>query len=286
MARRVPLAFAVFLLCLAGCRTPRPVPPQAGPPAPPAAPPVAPPAITETPPPPDAGEAGAPTLPPPAAPAEPIRFVKVSPLREGVWLFSSGETGGHTESNGLIVQEQGRVVLIDLPESEETTAKLLEWVQAELRQPISRAILTHADESGLSGTPVLQRRGIPTVALASTCARAAALGRPRPTSLGELAPGGSIRVGSVELFHPGPANGFDQATVWLREARVLFGGSAVKSATATELEQGADLQAWPAAIRRLLQRYPDATVVVPGRGAPGGPELLHHTLRLLAASAR
>jgi arylsulfatase A-like enzyme len=46
----------------------------------------------------------------------------------------------------------------------------------------------------------------------------------------------------------------------------------------------ADLEAWPRSLAALEQALPDARLVVPGHGAPGGPELLRHTHDLLAAA--
>ncbi len=48
----------------------------------------------------------------------------------------------------------------------------------------------------------------------------------------------------------------------------------------------ADLVAWPQAIRRVIERFPDATTVVPGHGAPGGFELLTHTRDLVDGASK
>jgi metallo-beta-lactamase class B len=45
----------------------------------------------------------------------------------------------------------------------------------------------------------------------------------------------------------------------------------------------ADVKQYPASIRRVLERYPKAELVVPGHGDVGGRELLEHTLALFAA---
>ena len=45
------------------------------------------------------------------------------------------------------------------------------------------------------------------------------------------------------------------------------------------------LAAWPATLDSLLVRFPDARIVVPGHGAPGGPELIRHTKALLSEAA-
>ena len=47
----------------------------------------------------------------------------------------------------------------------------------------------------------------------------------------------------------------------------------------------ADIDSWPVTIEKVLKRYGDANIVVPGHGAHGGTELLSHTLNLLRANS-
>ena len=72
---------------------------------------------------------------------------------------------------------------------------------------------------------------------------------------------------------------------WIPDAGVLFGGDAVRSRSLGYTEE-ADLQAWPATITALKDAYGDARILVPGHGAPGGPELLDGTLALLEDASR
>jgi glyoxylase-like metal-dependent hydrolase (beta-lactamase superfamily II) len=71
--------------------------------------------------------------------------------------------------------------------------------------------------------------------------------------------------------------------VWVPEAKVLFGGCAVREAATSSAGNtaDADMASWPEAIRRVRARYPEAEVVVPGHGEPGDAELLDHTIELL-----
>jgi hypothetical protein len=46
----------------------------------------------------------------------------------------------------------------------------------------------------------------------------------------------------------------------------------------------ADVAAWPASVGRVIARYGGAARVVPGHGAPGGVQLLTHTLALAEAA--
>jgi glyoxylase-like metal-dependent hydrolase (beta-lactamase superfamily II) len=102
-------------------------------------------------------------------------------------------------------------------------------------------------------------------------------------SLAITKPGDAEWVGSVEVFYPGPGHSRDNVMVWVSAARVLFGGCAVKSAASMSLGNlaDADTRAWPDAVHRVMDRYREAAVVVPGHGAEGTQELFTHTLELL-----
>ena len=68
---------------------------------------------------------------------------------------------------------------------------------------------------------------------------------------------------------------------------VLFGGCMIRSAADTSLGNVADADrpAWPASMRRLIDRYgARVRIVVPGHGEAAGPELLGHTLALAEAA--
>ena len=43
----------------------------------------------------------------------------------------------------------------------------------------------------------------------------------------------------------------------------------------------ANIEQWPVSAKKVLEKYPDADVVIPGHGKWGGIELLEHTLGLL-----
>jgi metallo-beta-lactamase class B len=237
----------------------------------------------------------APTVPavskPPApqrqspAPAAPRRLEIVA-LGSDVWLHTSWDEQTGEPANGLIVREPQRLVLVDVPVSAGATHELLGWAEQELKQPVSRVIITHATRYHLAGARVLEDQRIPLMALAPTATHWAALGGSRPNSVGDLAPGASVRIGTIELYYPALSHRPDAATVWLRDLRLLYGSCIVTAQTATTVTAltPAARQTWAAAIRRMIQRYPEATIIVPESGAAGARELLHLSLRLLATA--
>jgi glyoxylase-like metal-dependent hydrolase (beta-lactamase superfamily II) len=43
----------------------------------------------------------------------------------------------------------------------------------------------------------------------------------------------------------------------------------------------ANMKAWPKSVQAVLEKYPDALVVIPGHGRHGDISLLYHTIELL-----
>ncbi|MHC5062370.1 MAG: subclass B1 metallo-beta-lactamase [Planctomycetota bacterium] len=210
----------------------------------------------------------------------------VRSLAPGVWLHVSSRElpeWGPVPSNGLIVSTTEGAVLVDTAWSNEQTELLFDWAREEL-DGVRAIVITHFHEDRLGGLAAARKAGIPSYASAKTIELAAADGWPAidhslstQTSLEQLGIAG-------EFFFPGPAHSADNAVVYLEESAVLFGGCPVRSASAQSMGNLADasLATWPEAISRLLQRYPDVRIVVPGHGEPGDKQLLTHTLELLA----
>ena len=226
----------------------------------------------------------------PSAADVPLGEVRLRQIRPDVWVHVSKwqfDDGSVFPVNGFIVREGDGLLLIDPAWGEDATEALLDAVDAEIGQPIRRAIVTHFHDDRVLGAPVLERRGIPVFGTPRTRQLAAAEGNVVPSdSLTGLAVAGSaVSVGPVEVFYPGAGHAPDNIVVYVPDARVLYGGCAIYEASQQTAGYvgDADLRSWPEAIRRIQERYPDAEVVVPGHGVPGGPELLDRTVAILAA---
>ena len=134
---------------------------------------------------------------------------------------------------------------------------------------------------------VLAAAGIKVLAHPLTLKLSAQGGGPVPKhSLSGLdKPGNTATVGSVEVLYPGAGHAPDNIMVWLPEQKILYGGCAIRELATDSLGNTADgdLASWPKAIKLAQDRYSTAEVVIPGHGAPGGPELLAHMHQLFAA---
>ncbi|WP_426756520.1 subclass B1 metallo-beta-lactamase [Myxococcus sp. Y35] len=208
--------------------------------------------------------------------------VSVHQLAPGVWRHVTvvdTERFGRVYTNGLIVEDGETSLLVDTGWDARQGALLLSWARDTLRRPVRAAVVTHYHTDRLGGVPALVPHGIPVHGLEETARIAAALDLPGPSETFTE----SQSMGPLELFFPGAGHAKDNVVVWHRESGVLFGGCFVKDATSKDLGnlEDADVGAWPASLQRVRQRFPEARVVIPGHGQPGGPELLSHTEALL-----
>ena len=225
----------------------------------------------------------------PSADEIPLGNVRLRQIRDGVWVHVATQAFGGAvyPSNGLIVRDGDGLLLVDPAWGSENTAALLVAIEAEIGLPVRRAISTHFHDDRVAGVDTLEAAGVTTFGTPLTRRLAAAEGNEVPTRIldGLAEPGDAIRIGPVEVFYPGPGHAPDNLVVYVPEVRVLFGGCAIHESARRTAGNVADanLETWPTSIRRVQLRYPEAEIVVPGHGVPGGPELLDHTITVVGA---
>jgi metallo-beta-lactamase class B len=211
--------------------------------------------------------------------------VDIEPLHDRVFVHRSTDANG-VPSNGLIVKSPGGLVLIDTAWTEAQTEVILRYGDSVLHQEWIGAVITHDHGDRAGGLGALFRRGIPVAAVDLTVAKMERRGVHGVTKLFAAATGVYKADRGFEAFFPGPGHAPDNIVVKIDE--VVFGGCLIKSTAARDLgfTDDANLAAWPAAVRRVSERY-GKTTVVPGHG-PVDPTggVYEHTLKLLAAPQR
>ncbi len=210
----------------------------------------------------------------------------VQRLSPGVWLhvsLSSDQGAGPVAANGLLVTTGELSVMVDTGWTPRQARQLLDWAAGTLGQPVEHVILTHSHPDRAGGLLALRDREVIIHGHAGTAKRTERDGKGIVDWTFEFEERVELGGETVELFYPGPGHAQDNIVVWLPRRGVLFAGCLVKSATAQDLgyRGDADLARWPLAVRRIIEHYRDAVVVVPGHGKPRGVELLSHTMELL-----
>ncbi len=215
--------------------------------------------------------------------------VRLEPLMPGVWMHVSYNDykGSRISANGLVVQEGDTLFLIDSAWGDENTKTLLELIEREIGLPVYSAVATHFHEDRTAGARLMQERGIPFFASAATRRLTEAAGATPPAQtldISERARGRTV-LGPMVILYPGAGHTEDNLVVWLPDHKIIFGGCAVRAAGSKNLGNYADgkPEEWDDAMDRVIAAFPDATMVVPGHGAVGGPDLLRHTRALALA---
>lgn len=204
------------------------------------------------------------------------------------------------------------LVMVDTPWESTGTEALLQWIRGRFGWIHITAINTHFHQDNLGGNEVLLVEDIPvygsdlTVRLLkenkSTLIRQTLqnLSDPKfkryhdaykntdikpPDHVFALKKGLTLSIGeeTVEIYYPGQAHTQDNIVVYFPKRNILFGGCMIRSLASTHIgtHSYGDFDSWPQSARNVLERYPDARIVIPGHGAWGDIRLIQHTIDLV-----
>jgi metallo-beta-lactamase class B len=215
------------------------------------------------------------------------RTVWVKSLTPEVWItcftFDAGGRFGWTPCNGLIIAGEPGPTIIDTGNNREQGDLLLQIAARVGGAPAAQAIATHYHNDRTGGIEAMHAAGIPVYAHPYSVGLAQAYGFPVPTPVRGLEKE-PVKLGPVELFYPGPGHVRDNITVWHAESSVLFGGCLLRATSDKQIGSlsDADIGAYPDAIARLIERYPERRLTIPGHGSAAG-DALEWTRKMLAA---
>jgi len=207
----------------------------------------------------------------------------IKELQNDIYLhisFSRVEGWGLVSSNGLIVVDGVKAYIIDTPWSDRDTENLVKWIK-ENNYELLGSISTHSHEDRTAGIKWLNDNSIQTYASALTNQLLNANGK----ELAEKTFDGtdfSLGDGLIEAFYPGGGHTIDNIVVWLPKSKILFGGCFVRSLASRSLGYTGEayIDKWASSVDKVLSKFPDANLVVPGHGKIGNTKLLKHTKEL------
>ncbi|MCV6623271.1 MAG: subclass B1 metallo-beta-lactamase [Cellvibrionaceae bacterium] len=208
-------------------------------------------------------------------------------LSKNVWMhtsYKSFDKWGTIPANGLIVLDEESSTLIDTAWNNAQTKTILEWAKTTLKHPITRAVFTHAHSDKMGGVETVRSYGIKTWA--------------NPHS-NDLAPSNKLLPAEFNLsfdnnnkssdispliaFKPGAGHTLDNIVVYLPDEKMLYGGCLIRPGNAKGMgnTQDGDVNSWDGSVKSIIQSFPAINSVIPTHGAPGGKELLEHTIKLV-----
>lgn len=191
---------------------------------------------------------------------------------------------GRFGSNGLVYVEDDKAIMIDTPVTDSLTALLINWFGSR-GITFTAAIPAHWHDDCLGGLKTVHAAGIYSYGLNATIELAKQNNYIPP----QIGFNDSLIVKlykkKIVCNYLGAGHTIDNIVIWIPDEKILFGGCTVKALSARGLGNtaDADLAEWPRTILKIKETYPEANIIVPGHGTPGGFELLDYTHELLVS---
>ncbi|MGE5430875.1 MAG: subclass B1 metallo-beta-lactamase [Syntrophomonadaceae bacterium] len=216
-------------------------------------------------------------------------------------------------ANSLVLKfKKNNFLLIDTPYTDEATERLVEFLKKNTRGKIKiSAINTHFHVDNLGGNGYLRKihAGVYGSDLTVKLLKERGLGKGMLESMKNLpndryytyyknkeltAPrkvfpvekGLKLTFGkdTVEVWYPGAGHTPDNVVVYYPEKKILFGGCILKAMESSSKGNlgDADVHAWKGSVEKLLEKYPEAKLVIPGHGSMGGIEIIRHTIDIVS----
>jgi metallo-beta-lactamase class B len=196
--------------------------------------------------------------------------------------YAEMEGFGRFGSNGLVYINNGEALLFDTPMTESLTKELVTWLVDSMKVKITGFVPNHWHNDCMGGLAFLQSLGIKSYANQMTIEIARSKDLPVPDSGFTSSLQLTLGDKTVYCYYLGPAHSMDNIVIWLPSEQILFAGCMIKSLDSKGLGNtvDGDLAAYPYTIDRVLEKFPNARIVIPGHGEFGGIELITHTKEL------
>lgn len=207
-------------------------------------------------------------------------------LSDHVYLhtsFLNTNDFGRVECNGMIVANEAEAIVFDTPADDESSEELIRYVAEKLQCKITAIIPTHFHEDCVAGLERFNERDIPSYASNKTIELLKIKNRKFSKPISGFDDSLTLSIGGkpVHAEYFGEGHTIDNIIGYFPEDNAIFGGCLIKASGAGKGNlEDADVSAWPSTVRKLKQKYPQAAIVIPGHGKPGGADLLDYTIEL------
>ncbi len=215
--------------------------------------------------------------------SEDIELLKLS---ENTYLHISyidTEKWGRVPANGLIYIDKNKAFIFDTPWSDAQTEVLVTFIEDSLKLKLIGFIPNHWHEDCMGGLAYIQSKKIKSYANQMTIDIAKKHSLPIP----DIGFNDSIllKLGNkkINCYYLGAAHTLDNIVVWLSEEQILFAGCILKGMKAQNIGfvGDGDINEYPNTLNKIITKFSDAKIVIPGHGAYGGIELINHNIDLV-----
>lgn len=216
--------------------------------------------------------------------------LRVERLTDHVYLHVSmlqTDNFGKVACNGLVYIKNNEALVFDTPTNDSLSELLIAWIEEDQNAAIKGLIVNHFHVDCTGGIEAFHQHGIASYGSKLTQEIAIARGE---GVVQKTFSGNTFKM----TFHNGPvaechvlgeAHTIDNIVTYLPKEKVLFGGCMIKSLTSGKgnLADATPGQ-WSRTVQHVKDAFPNASVIVPGHGKPGGTELLDYTIAMFKNS--
>ena len=231
-------------------------------------------------------------------------------IQDSVYMYTHYFPGG---CNGMFIflpNKQG--LLIDTPCENTGTESLLNWIEKNFGHLKLSVIVTGFHQDNLGGDEVLLSQNIPVYSSDLTVKLVKEKGKELkniilnsvasdkykryykayeelnltpPNKTFSIKKGLKLKYDDeiVEVYFPGESHTIDNTVVYLHKQKILFGGCMIKGLEFNNpgFIKHANMDEWPISVKKVMNRFQDCQIVVPGHGKEDGKELLPHMIKIL-----
>jgi metallo-beta-lactamase class B len=211
--------------------------------------------------------------------------VEILKIADNIYLHKSykeSEKWGRIPANGLVYVNKRKAFLFDTPWNNEQTEFLINWIEDSLKTKVVGFIPNHWHDDCMGGLSCVHSKNIKSYAHQMTIDTAIARGVLAPEygfkdSL-------KLHLGKKDIlcYYPGAAHSHDNIIIYLPTEGLLFAGCVLKGMEYKNIGFTGDgnIHEYPNTLKKILKKFPDAKIIVPGHGNYGGMELIHHNIKL------
>ena len=214
-----------------------------------------------------------------------IKPLKIEKLNNHLYIYQTYNIYNEKEysANALYLVTKKGVVLFDVPWQKSQYQVLVDSIQQKHSKKVIAVFATHSHEDRAGDLSFFNKKGIKTFATQKT--NEYLKNDKRATSNQFIKIGKTYKIGGekFKIDFVGEGHTKDNIIVWFPDYEVLDGGCLVKSSQADNLGYlgEANIEAWPASINQILEKYPKIKLVIPGHDDWQKQGHLERTLYLL-----
>ncbi len=212
--------------------------------------------------------------------------IELTHLQDSVFVHTSYtvvEKWGRIPSNGMLVVNKGKAIMVDTPMDEELTKQLVVYLKDEMNIEVVKFVAGHFHNDCIAGLDYLHEIGVESISSVYTANLCRSKGLPiAQTKFTDYL---KVDVEGREIYceYYGAGHTFDNIVVWVPDCDILFGGCLIKGKGATSLGNTADamIGQWDVTVEMVRLAFPTHKIVIPGHGLHGGTELFENTIALV-----